>query len=215
MAGSQLSSAGDSATISTRIAWAATADAGTSYTLRERMDLGSTRAVATVTGAAFPGSIRLPLTLGHGYRFDVHPTITTGPIRVLGALHTGPVFDLLSYQENSSQVTYSGTWTAITNASRTGGHATASNSMGATATFTFTGRSVGWVGRTGPGQGMAQVYVDGRFAGTFDLSTMKSAVRTLVFTRAWPTSGQHVVQISESGILNHPPVEVDGFVVMD
>jgi hypothetical protein len=215
LVGTQLSTAGDSATISTRIAWAASSDPATSYVLRERVDLGPTRSVASVTGAAFSGSLTTPLTVGHGYRFDVRPTTTTSSGPVVGPRSSGPVFDLLSYQESSSAVTYTGTWASIASPTRSGGHATASGSSGATAIFTFTGRAVAWVGRTGPGQGTAQVYIDDQFAGSIDLSAQKAAVRTLVFARSWPASGQHVVQITESAILTHPPVEIDGFLVMD
>ena len=62
---------------------------------------------------------------------------------------------------------------------------------------------------------MAQVFVDGRFAGSLDLSSDPAAVRTLIFTRSWPAAGTHTVQVSEAGIGDHhPPIEVDAFVVM-
>ena len=88
-------------------------------------------------------------------------------------------------------------------------------SMGASARLVFSGRAVGWISRTGPHSGTAQVYIDGQFGGTFDLSAPKVSVRTVVFSRSWPAAGTHTVEISESAIGSHPPVEIDAFVVMD
>lgn len=85
---------------------------------------------------------------------------------------------------------------------------------GASLTYAFTGRSIGWVAATGPAFGRARVYVDGVLVGTVDLHAATTSWRTVVFAWSWATSGSHTLRIVCAGTAGHAKVGVDALVVL-
>jgi sugar lactone lactonase YvrE len=69
-------------------------------------------------------------------------------------------------QEGSPASRYA--WRFIGESGAIGRSYAAENTPGASATVTFTGRSVIWYTKAGPDQGLANVYIDGVFKGTFN-----------------------------------------------
>jgi len=71
-------------------------------------------------------------------------------------------------QENNSAITYSGSWYTANRSFFNGGAAAAAMSAGDSATVTFTGTGITWLGYRDEWSGMAQVYIDGSPVSTVD-----------------------------------------------
>ena len=116
--------------------------------------------------------------------------------------------------EGSRAIDYSGTWRRAKHASYGGDTVAYSTSKGASATFTFTGRSVAWNGPLGPTRGKAKVYVDGAYVKTVNLYRSSFDARARLFRFAWKSSGEHALRIVVVGTSGRPMVAIDDFVVV-
>jgi len=126
----------------------------------------------------------------------------------------GQQFFVDDYQETSSAITYSGTWTkeALTNAY--GGSVEYSVVAGDTAKFTFTGSEVAWVSSKLSDRGQAEVWIDGVKVTTVDLFSSSAQYRKVVFTKSWASVGTHTLEVRVSGTAGRPRVDVDDFTVI-
>ncbi len=111
----------------------------------------------------------------------------------------------------SAPLQYSGAWKNVADPGYLGGHARASGSAAARATYAFTGREVAWVAAKGTHFGRAAVSVDGVNRGTIDLEAAKARFRRVVFRATWSTIGPHTIQIRPIG---DGRVVLDGFEVL-
>ena len=59
---------------------------------------------------------------------------------------------------------------------------------GASATLTFTGRGIAWIGPVGPTRGTARVYLDGKYVKTVDLRRSTFRARNLLFAKPFATA---------------------------
>jgi hypothetical protein len=82
-----------------------------------------------------------------------------------------------------------------------GGTAQLSNTAGATATFTFTGTGVSWIGLRCEECGIARVLLDGALAATVDTYTPTRSTAAL-FTATGLTSASHTLVIEVTGTSN-------------
>lgn len=192
-----------------RLTWSGS-DSGSGierYEVARSTDGGGWIAAATTHGA----SATVPAATGHAYRFRIRAVDWAGNV---GAWATGSTFHLSGWSEASSSVHLSSSWTIHRDPSWWGGQERSTKATGATATFSFVGRSFGWVGATGPGRGRAQVFVDGRLVATVDLAAASNHSRRIVFARSWSTSGHHSVVIRTIWTSHRHLVDIDGFVVL-
>ena len=81
--------------------------------------------------------------------------------------------------------------------------------LGATATFTMTGRAAAIVAPLGPGRSKAAVFVDGLFVRTIDLGSSTSQPATIVFAISWWRSGTHEITVEALGTHGRPAVDLD------
>jgi hypothetical protein len=88
-----------------------------------------------------------------------------------------------------------------------------STTPGATATFTFSGRSVQWIGPVGPTRGRALVRIDGKAVATVSMWSSSFDARRVLFAKRFKTSGRHTLSITVLSSPGHPYVAIDGFVV--
>ncbi len=126
----------------------------------------------------------------------------------------------------SPYLTYQGNWRNLVNPVGTymsGGSVKTSNHATDTATVTFTGTSVTWIGMRGPDRGIAQLFVDGvrvtdgdtlltGDAGTgsnglpnmsgFDLYSVSGSYRQLLYTKSGLSNAQHTLTITVTGAKN-------------
>jgi hypothetical protein len=118
-----------------------------------------------------------------------------------------------TFNERSTRIEYHGTWRLARHGGYGGGVVRYASSKGASATFTFTGRSVAWSGPTGPTRGKAKVYIDGAYIKTVDLRSARFDPRATVFRRSWSTSSARTLTIVVVGTKGRPMVAIDDFKV--
>ena len=125
----------------------------------------------------------------------------------------GPMLSPRRIFENSHNIVYSAGWTHVTDPSPGFSYETASVA-GATATFTFTARSIAWLSRAGIDHGTAEVRIDGVLVATVNLYRNLVEARRPVFSKTWSTLTKHVITITVLGTADHPEVDVTGFLVL-
>jgi hypothetical protein len=96
--------------------------------------------------------------------------------------------------ENDSQrLTYTGTWSAQGTFGTGDVHTT--TAAGASVSLSFTGKSIAFVTNTGPGQGEAQVLIDGMSQGTINAGSSTARSGQTVFTDTKLAGGQHTIKV--------------------
>jgi len=195
------------ASVPVTLSWTA-ADRGwgiSSYRLEQSLAGGPWRAALSSTKARTV--IRL-LTPNVAVRFRVRATDKAGNV---GLWDYGPTFRPWVAQEGSAALAYIGPWSTVADVTASGNQLRESLALAASATFTFTGRDVGWFAERGPGHGTAKVYADGVLIATINLSAAVDTPRTLVFRRHWAVSGHHVIRVL---VLGTGVVDVDAFMIL-
>jgi hypothetical protein len=117
------------------------------------------------------------------------------------------------YSEHSGAIHYRGSWGNAPFGGYIGGNAAWSTTPGSTATLTFTGSSVTWLGPEGPTRGMALVLLDGHAYARVDLWRPTYVARALVFRHAFRVSGRHTLTIRVLRMPSHPYVAIDELIV--
>ena len=112
------------------------------------------------------------------------------------------------YHETSSVRT--GTWKTATGTSYLGGKSYYTGVKGATASYTFTGRSVGLIVRKAASAGAFSIYVDGVKVATIDARASSTVYRQVVWTKSWTGSAKHTIKIVAAGTSGRPYVVTDG-----
>ncbi len=119
-------------------------------------------------------------------------------------------------QQTDPSVTYAGIW-QLENADRpttySGGTAAESIAGGATATFTFTGPSVTWIGARGPVAGIARVSLDGVFVVEVDTYSPLEELQAAIFSRDGLSNTTHTLTVEVTGLKN--PAATNFFIIVD
>jgi hypothetical protein len=125
----------------------------------------------------------------------------------------GPRITATVVQQGSTSIRWNGPWTRRSSSSASGGSLRQSSAPGAIASFTFTGRSVAWVARTGAGFGKAQVVIDNGAPITVDLGSW-SGYRKVVFAWTSASRGTHRIRVTNLATQGRPAITVDAFAVL-
>lgn len=192
------------------VAWSGS-DAGSGisrYEIGQRTDNGSYVPISPASPVA--RSTTRMLAAGRRYRFRVRATDGAANVSLWAV---GPIVVPIVIEESNTAIRYSGRWTTASSGSASGGRLRWSSQAGASATLTFTGRSVAWVGSPGPSGGSARVYLDSAYAGTVSLFFAVNQPRRLVFTKSWPQAATHVLRIVVVAA-GHPRVDLDAILIM-
>ena len=112
------------------------------------------------------------------------PTTTTSVVR---------------FEQNSSQVHYTGNWYTNSGSFNSGGSATLAMNQGSTAKLTFTGTGVKWIGYRDQWSGRAQVYLDGAYKASVDTYSSSGMAQTVVWSASGLSNASHVLSIVVSG----------------
>jgi hypothetical protein len=205
-AGSALTGSSTPATLT----WSATAAGApvASYDLARSYDGGAF--VLLASRMANPTAITL-LAPGHTYRYEVRARDTAGN---LGAWKAGPTLYPRLVQQTSTSVKYAGSWITSSATAFSGGSVRMATAAGASVSYTFSGRSVGFVTTTGPTRGAVKVYVDGILAATVDTYAATWTTRAIVFSRAWSSSATHTLKLVVVGTAGRPRVDLDALAVV-
>lgn len=141
---------------------------------------------------------------------------------ILYRLHVFP-FSLTSdsitaADDPDSRIHYQGNWTVTANAGPGSYEATLhySNAPGASASYTFTGTSIAWIGATNNNHGDATVQVDNDPPVTVDTYSPNWGKQAVLFARNALPAGQHTITITVGSTRNNASAgvyqEVDAFV---
>lgn len=179
------------------------------FDIRRRVDGGTAALLATASAAT--RSVTVSVVPGHRYEYTIEGIDLAG--NRSAPMSTGELRPTL-YAEGTSLATYAGTWTRATSATSIGGATKTSSRIGASMTYTVSGRALAWVAPKGSRMGRAKVYVDGVYKGTINLYQTASSYRQVAFQYAWPTSGSHTLKLVLVGPASHPRVDVDGLIVV-
>ena len=181
-----------------------------SYELQRSVDGAAWATVPVSSPTARTASLTMPRN--RTYRFRVRAVDGAGNV---GEWSVAGSFRLAVAQETTRALAFvKGTWNRTTSKSYDGAAARSTRSVGGIAQFTFTGRSFAWVATKSPVRGAAEVYIDRVLAGKVDTYRATTAARMMVFTRSWPDSAKHTVEIRAIGTPGHPRVDLDSFVVL-
>jgi hypothetical protein len=119
--------------------------------------------------------------------------------------------------DTDAAIAYSAGWTAAGASSLwSGTNAKEAKTVGAQATFSFTGTSVRWLGERGFATGVARVSIDGQFVGLVDTRTsFQEEYQEPMFTAAGLSPGPHTLTIEIVGRNNEAPGTIVERVVID
>jgi hypothetical protein len=101
-----------------------------------------------------------------------------------------------------------GTWRRLTSPSYLSGVALGGTAAGASASWTFTGRSAALAVGRGAQSGQVRIWVDDADQGVFDLKSSSTLYRQAIWARSWSTSASHSVRVE----VVTPGVVLDGLV---
>jgi hypothetical protein len=195
-------------TVPTTIKWSGTdATSGVNFfTLYVSRDGGAF--IPIVTTAAT--SLTRALVPGHTYRYEVTATDNAG--NTSGAV-AGVTYKLSLIQENSTAIKYSAGWKRQKLTGANGGYVDYATSAGATATLSFKGIQVAWVGTLGATRGKASVKLDSAASATINTHATSTKPAQIVDVLVGP-SGLHKLVIKVLGTAGHPRVDIDAFIVL-
>ncbi len=112
--------------------------------------------------------------------------------------------------ETSRAITYRLGWSTAAYAAYSGHRVKYATRAGASATVSFSGNGIAWMGPVGPTRGTARIFIDGHAVANINLHRSTFQARALLFARKL-TAGQHVLKIvvTSSG----RPVAIDNLIV--
>lgn len=179
--------------------------------------IASYRLSQSIDGAAYTGisntlttqSLIRNLLPGHTYVFAVRATDLAGNV---SEWTFGPKVDSTAIQQSNAAVHYQGTWTTSLSTTWWGGGGKSSSQAGATASLTFTGRSVAWISLKAANRGKAQVYVNGVLTATVDLYAASLQKQRVAWSATWSASATRTILIKVLATPTRPRIDVDGFV---
>jgi beta-N-acetylhexosaminidase len=191
-----------------RVSWSASDPCGISQSAVERRTNAGAWANQPLANPV-TSSVTQSLTVGSAYRFAAKRADGAGNI---GAWTYGRTFEPFVRQSTSSLVRYSAGWSTVSSTGYSGGATRYASTPGASASYSFTGTSIGWVAALGPTRGSAKVYIDGTYQATVSLHAATSSLRRIVYVRSWSSQGAHTIRIVVVGSAGHPRVDLDAFV---
>ena len=103
-------------------------------------------------------------------------------------------------EDNSPYIVYGGLWYTASDPGLSGGSAHEANTIGSTASLIFTGTGVTWISYLCACEaGIANVYVDGKFAASVDTYAPSPQFQVPVFTVSNLSPGAHILTIEVTG----------------
>ncbi len=205
-----LGSTATNAPLPMSVSWSAT-DAGSgvkSYDVKRSRDGGAYERIASAITAT---SLSTTMTPGHTYKFKVRARDKAGNI---GSWTASSTWHAGLAQQTSGAVTYTGTWSSESVAAFSAGSARYATAASATATYSFSGRSVAWVTRLAPTSGAVQVYVDGVLSATIDTAAAGTSERVVAFSKSWTSYGAHKIKLVVVGTTDRPRADLDAFALI-
>ena len=123
---------------------------------------------------------------------------------------TGPASRVTIDPASSRSSGYSGAWTSVSGSSYLGGWESTTTARGASASYSVSARSVGFVTTTAANRGYVDIYVDGVKVKSLSLYSSSTRYRQQVWSMSWSGVGTHTVKIVNQATSGRPTVSVDG-----
>jgi hypothetical protein len=169
----------------------------------QRIDLYSPTEQPQVPVFTASGLSPGPHTLRIDATGEKNPASTTARV-VIDAFDVtvpAPAPQVTRVQETHSAITYTSGWNASGIANFwSGENARNASTVGAQATFAFTGTSVRWLGERGFTTGLARVALDGQLIGQIDTrTTFQEGYQATLFTLRGLAAGSHTLTIEVIG----------------
>jgi subtilisin family serine protease len=193
-------------TVSTTMTWVPATDdlSGVrSYLIKRSLNGGT---FTTLASSITTRSYKRSLTFGTPTRFQLFARDGAGNY---GAGAIGPSVRAFLLQDSSVRARYSGSWSTASVSTASGGRLHRSTRGGAAVVFTTTARAIAVVGRRGPLNGKAKVYVDGVYRSTISLRKSTSQSKVVVFNASWTSTATHSIKVVVVGGTGR--VEIDAF----
>jgi len=99
------------------------------------------------------------------------------------------------YEQGDGHIAKTGTWNDYNAAGASGGAYGRSSTSGATATITFVGTRLDWIGMEGKTTGIADVYLDGKKITTINLAADSAVYQVDVWSTGTLAYGTHTVKL--------------------
>jgi hypothetical protein len=179
------------------------------FELQRSVNGGGYRTVTLPTSRSTVLDTRL--AAGSSYRFRVRARDRAGN---WSAWSYGSTVRTSLREETAAAFSWSAGWSREAATGASGGAVRSASAAGRSVTFRFSGRAIGWFARRGPGQGFAQVRVDGVLVSTVNLEAWALQPSRVVWRRSWGAVADHAVQIRLLGTTGRPRVEVDAIQVV-
>jgi Transglycosylase-like domain len=112
--------------------------------------------------------------------------------------------------EKSKLISYRLTWSTARHSAYGGDRVRYATRKGASATITFTGTGIAWIGPVGPTRGTARIYVDGKAVKSVNLRRSSFQARTLLFSKKL-AAGEHTFRIVVTS--RGRPVAIDELII--
>jgi hypothetical protein len=141
------------------------------------------------------------------------PTSGPAPAPTTPAPAPAPNNTARYYEQDSSAVTYSGSWSPNPMAVHSGGSAKLAMDPGSRATFAFTGTGATWIGYRDEWSGIASVKVDGVLKGTLDTYLASGQAQSTLYSVNGLTNGTHTLTIEATG--THCPASAGSWIWVD
>lgn len=196
------------ASVSVRLAWTATdAVPGVASTQLQVSKAGAAFTNVAL-GSATATSASVTLTPGTSYAFRSRATDGRGNA---SDWQVRSPFVVKLAQESSGGYVRSGTWSIVKDAHLSGRASRRATAKGAKVTYSFSGRTIAWVGTRGSKGGRAQIRIDGVLVATVDTHAGSTSYRRTLFAKTLASGGSHKIELR---VLGDGFVDLDAFVVL-
>jgi subtilisin family serine protease len=199
-------------TVGTTMTWPAATDDLTGIRDYQVQRSANGGPYGTITASTTALSTTRDLVFGTGYRFRLRARDGAGSYSPAkdGAIVTAS----LVQDVKAPSTVYTGTWSLVSSSAVSGGQLHRSTKAGSTVTFTTDARAIAVVGRKGPTNGQAKIYVDGVYAKTIDLHRSSTQSKVVLYNVSWTSGAVHSVKVEVVATVGHPGVEVDAFAIL-
>lgn len=116
-------------------------------------------------------------------------------------------------EDSDPRVVYTGVWLTQRRADLSGGSIVESPYPVSTASLTFNGTGIRWIGYSAPWGGIAQVFLDGAQTATVDTYAPTEQAQAVFYTLTGLAAGPHTITIKVTGTWN--PAGCCSWVVLD
>lgn len=188
------------------LAWTGGDTGGSGFSHFELARSTNGGATWTSLGRLTAASLNVSLASGGTLRYRVRSVDLAGNV---SAWKSGPGLVPRLVQQSSGGIAYTGPWATRTSALFSGATARTASHAGASARYTFTGRSAAIVMTKAPTVGRVRVYVNGVLADTVDTWSTARSDRVLAWAHTWGASATRTVRIVVEGTAGRPAILFD------